>query len=466
MTTQQQAIGHYHDLIARDLREAEAQLEQLQEEQRARKATFGERPMAHSLRPTLLTEAQYGEVQDVVYLIRQAILKIAAAFFSDHRLLREELGMEAWEIELAALPTNVIRLSANARMDAFLTERSFKFVEFNGESPAGMAYIHCLADVYRALPLFQEFEKSYPTRFVSPLEHTVHAFLLIYHEQFGGREERPAFAIVDRLDVPTIHEFNLIKSYLERHGYPCEVADPRDLDCRDGWIYANGRKIDILYRRLLMNEFYAIRDDCGAYLDGYRAQKTCYLNSFRSKLVHKKAIFSFLTNKAYTGVLSASEREAIARHIPWTRRLREQETAFRGLTVDLVEFVRANRKYFIIKPNDEYGGTGVTLGFAASQSEWEAAIAKGLEAGHVVQEKVDIHREPFLMRTGDGGEAGGGWDLVPTIIDLDPYINGPLMGGCLTRTSATNLANVTAGGGTLPLFILRGTFSTEPPLGT
>jgi hypothetical protein len=44
---------------------------------------------------------------------------------------------------------------------------------------------------------------------------------------------------------------------------------------------------------------------------------------------------------------------------------------------------------------------------------------------------------------------------VPTVLDLDPYINGPLMGGCLTRTSTSNLANVTAGGGTLPTFILR-----------
>ena len=48
--------------------------------------------------------------------------------------------------------------------------------------------------------------------------------------------------------------------------------------------------------------------------------------------------------------------------------------------------------------------------------------------------------------------------MVPTIIDLDPYLNGPLMGGCLTRTSASNLANVTAGGGTLPMFILRHTY--------
>ena len=448
----QRAIDDYHALMTRDLDAADEQVEALRQMQIERKVTFGDRPLADSLRPTFLTEATYNAVQDTVYLIRQAVLLIAAAFFNDERVLKEELGLEDWEIELAAMPTDVIRLAAMSRMDSFMTKDSFKFVEINGESPAGMAYIHELGHIYRALPLFREFERQHPVRFVSPMAHTRAALLRTYHEEFDGREELPAIAIVDRLDTPTIHEFNLFKDYFERLGLPCEVADPRALECRDGWIYANGRKIDILYRRLLLNEFYAIKDDCPAFLEGYLAQKTCYLNSFRSKLVHKKALFCFLTDECYTHLLSREQQEAIRQHIPWTRMLREQKTTFRGLKIDLLEFVRANRKYFVIKPNDEYGGKGVTLGFAATQEEWEAALAQSFQADFVVQEVVDIHREPFLMKT-----LAGSWDLVPTIIDLDPYLNGPLMGGCLTRTSASNLANVTAGGGTLPMFILRHT---------
>ncbi len=445
------AIGDYHRLIEADLSGAEAQLDQLVSLQHERKVLFGDRHMANSLRPTLMTEATYTAVQDTVYLIRQAILQIAARFFDKEHVLKHELGMEDWEIELASIPTNVIRLSAFARMDSFLTKTSFKFVELNAENPAGIAYLHELGRIYRSLPLFKAFEKQHPIRFVSPLEHTVAALVQIYHEQFDGREERPAIAIVDHLDVPTIHEFNLLKEYLERMGYPCEVADPRSLECRDGWIYANGRKIDILYRRLLMNEYYEIRDECKPYLEGYIAQKTCYLNTFRSKLVHKKAIFSLLTDERYTRHLTAEQQQSIRDHIPWTRMLRAERTTFRGLDIDLLEFVRNNRNYFVIKPNDEYGGKGVTLGFSASQAEWDDAIAQSARHQFVVQEVVDIHREPFLQKT------AGGWEYVPTIIDLDPYLNGPLMGGCLTRTSASNLANVTAGGGSLPVFILRHT---------
>lgn len=442
------AVDHYHNLITRDLGAADEQLAMLYQLQQENRTTFGGRPLSHSLRPAFLSEEQYTRMQDVVYLIRQAILQIAATFFNEKDSLAD-LQLTDWELEMASIPTNVIRFSATARLDAFMTANSFKFVEVNGESPAGAAYSHHLAQVYRQLPIFREFEKSYPVRFVSPLEHLIDGLVRIYHEEFDGAEERPAFAIVDFLDVPTYNEFVLIKEYLERFGYPCEICDPRNLECKDGWIYANGRKIDILYRRLLMNEFHDVLDESQAYLDGYKAQKTCYLNSFRSKLVHKKSIFAYLTDSHYTRILNTLQLQAIREHIPWTRVVRPQQTNYQGRMVDLIDYVRANREKFVLKPNDEYGGKGVVLGFESSESEWDSGLAMALQHGYVVQEIVDIHREPFMMKTGEG------WMEVPTVLDLDPYINGPLMGGCLTRTSTSNLANVTAGGGTLPTFILR-----------
>ena len=442
------AIDHYHELILKDISAAEEQLQQLYALQTEHRTTFGGRPLSHSLRPAFVSEEQYTKMQDVVYLIRQAILQIAASFFNDREHL-QDLGLTEFELEMASIPTNVIRFSATARMDAFMTENSFKFVEVNGESPAGAGYSHHLAEVYRQLPVFQKFVKTHPIRFVSPLEHLLAGLLRSYHEEFDGRVEKPSFAIVDHLDVPTFNEFVLIKEYMERFGFSCEISHPKDLEIKDGWIYANGRKIDILYRRLLMNEFHDIIDDCGAYLEGYKSQKTCYLNSFRSKLVHKKSIFAYLTDSRYTRILNTLQLQAIREHIPWTRVLRAQETNHQGRVVDLIEHIRAHREHFVLKPNDEYGGKGVVLGFESSQSEWEAGIQSAIDQDYVVQEVVDIHREDFLMKTDQG------WNKLPTVVDLDPYLNGPLMGGCLTRTSTSNLANVTAGGGTLPTFILR-----------
>jgi hypothetical protein len=443
------AIEHYHKLMEADLSSASAQVEELIRKQYERGVLFGGRPLALSLRPVFISDTMYNDIQDTVYILRQAILKLSRAFFNEQRTL-DELGLNEDEIRFASIPTNVIRMSATARMDAFLTNNSFRFVELNAESPAGIAYVHELAGIYRELPIFREFEKKVPVRFVSPLEHIVAGLLRIYHEEFDGRKEMPVFAIVDHLDVPTYQEFVLFRDYLERTGYECEICDPRDLDIRDGWIFANGRKIDIVYRRLLMNDFMAMQDECGAYLEGYIAQKTCYLNSFRSKLVHKKALFSLLTDPAYSYILDIPELHAIQQHIPWTRRLREQKTWYDGRSVDMIPVIRNNRENFVIKPNDDYGGSGVCLGFETDQGNWDDAIANGILKGHVVQQVVEISREPFLVE-----KAGHSWDYAQTVIDLDPYLNGPMMGGCLTRTSVSNLANVTAGGGTLPLFIAR-----------
>lgn len=444
----QQAVDYYNHLIGNDLAAAEEQHHMLLELQKDHGTLFGGRPLTTSIRPFFLGEYTYQYIQDTVYVLRQSILKIAASFFNDRQTLNE-LGLTDLEIQLAAIPTNVIRLSATARMDAFLTETSFRFVELNAENPAGIAYMHEMAKIYKKLPVFQEFMKRYPVRFVSPLEHTVDGLLRVYHEEFDGQEELPTFAIVDFLDIPTYPEFVLVKNYLERLGYPCEICDPRNLDCRDGWIYANGRKIDILYRRLLMNEFFEIIDDCPAYLEGYHAQKTCFLNSFRSKLVHKKHLFSLLTDPRYNRVLNTGELKAIRNHIPWTRKLRDVKEHYRGMEVGLLDLIRKNRNGFVMKPNDDYGGHGVVLGFQASESEWDDAIQHALNHDFVVQETIDIGKEPFLLYIDKE------WKMTNTIIDLDPYLNGPLMGGCLTRTSFSNLANVTAGGGSLPMFICR-----------
>lgn len=444
----QPVIEYYHSLIERDLAAAESQLDEFVHQQRERKLLFGDRPLTYSLRPAFLTEHTNNHIQDTVYLLRQAILKIAGAHFNSRDAL-DELGLTPEEIELVAIPTNVIRLSATARLDAFLTQDSFKFVELNAESPAGVGYIHKLAQIYREIPIFKEFAQKYPVRFVSPLEHLIDGLLRTYHEEFDGSVEKPTFCIVDFLDIPTIHEFHIIRDYLNRMGFKCEISDPRELECIDGWIYAKGKKIDILYRRLLMNEFMDIRSECVAYENGYRAQKTCYLNSFRTKLVHKKSIFSFLTDPKYTNILNTLELQTIRQHIPWTRKIRDTKTMFRGKMVNLLDHIYHNRTAFVIKPNDEYGGKGVVLGFAATDAEWGEAIKYGLDNGYVVQEVVEISKEPFLLK------GPGGWERVPTVVDLDPYLNGPLMGGCLVRTSTSNLANVTAGGGSMPVFILR-----------
>jgi uncharacterized circularly permuted ATP-grasp superfamily protein len=219
-------------------------------------------------------------------------------------------------------------------------------------------------------------------------------------------------------------------------------------------LYAQGRRIDLVYRRVLINDIVAREAECRALVDAYEQRAVCVANSLRCKIPHKKAFFAVLTDARHAALFSAEERELIRRHIPWTAVVEERSVSRDGTTTDLIGLLRTARDRFVIKPNDEYGGTGVTLGWETNESDWDAAIARALaerDRGWVAQERIAVRREGFpVCESG----APGGARTRDMLVDFAPYIFRGRLAGFLTRLSATGLANVTSGGGQVPAFVV------------
>jgi hypothetical protein len=111
---------------------------------------------------------------------------------------------------------------------------------------------------------------------------------------------------------------------------------------------------------------------------------------------------------------------------------------------------RDERERFVLKPNDEYGGTGVTLGWETDQAAWDARLDHAVrDGGWVVQERIDVRREVFPIC--DGSRVAER-DM---LVDFAPYVFRGRVSGYLTRLSATGLANVTSGGGQVPAFVVQ-----------
>jgi uncharacterized circularly permuted ATP-grasp superfamily protein len=122
-----------------------------------------------------------------------------------------------------------------------------------------------------------------------------------------------------------------------------------------------------------------------------------------------------------------------------------------GEPIDLLPYLRRHRDRLVVKPNDEYGGTGVTLGWETTDAEWDAALAKALaerDRGWVAQEKIAVRRELFPICE------NGGIAQRDMLVDFAPYVFRGRLAGFLTRLSATGLANVTSGGGQVPAFVV------------
>jgi hypothetical protein len=414
---------------------------------RAAKLTFGGRLLCPFLRPNFVSPVAYEQIRTVCRHIFQAVEKVQADL---GEALWDRVDLTPAERELVAIDPGYARSSPSARLDSFLTPSAYQFVELNAESPAGIAYTEMLEEVFLELPLMQKFQERWTLRRFQARQRLLET-LLACHREAGGLQEHPTIAIVDYEDVPTRTEHHLFREFFADSGYPALVCDPRDLAYEKGVLRCEGRTIDIVYKRLLVNELIERAEKLQALISAARDRAVTVVNPFRCKPIHKKAIFAVLTDESVQARLSDAQRAAIAAHVPWTRRVGEQKATRDGQTVDLPRYIRDHREHLVLTPNDEYGGKGVFIGWEMSATEWEAALADALRSSYVVQEKVDLQRRSFPALDAEAPEL----QFRDVVVDLNPFVFQGEVEGFLTRLSGSSLANVTSGGGQVPGFVVE-----------
>src|SRR5437016_11834177 len=415
---------------------------------RRAKLTFGDRVHCPFLRPFFLSPEDEERVRTVAETIADLGERITSAALSDKHLFAQ-LHLREEEERLARIPTGNGRASTASRLDAFLLPDSLKFAEYNGESPAGAGYAETLAEIFRELPVMGEFARTYEVNSY-PLSAKLLDALVMSYLDWGGSSTKPQIAIVDWEDVPTVSEFEILQERFEKMGIPTLIADPRELAWDGKSLVARDKKIDLVYRRVLINDIVAKPAECSALVKAYSANAVCVANSFRCKIPHVKAFFALLTDEQNSALFSHGERELIRRHIPWTRVVADVKTAHYGKPIELLAFIRKERENMVLKPSDEYGGAGVTLGWETGEAAWDAAIELALSAKNgvwIAQERIPIRREAFPY-IADAGKV----DYRDMLVDFAPYLFRGKLCGFLTRLSATGLANVTSGGGQVPAF--------------
>jgi len=447
----------WHGLLKATLLRTPGLPEDLYKKLRRAKLTFGDRVHCPFLRPFFLSPEDELRVRTVAETIAELGERVAAAALDDKHLfaqfhLREE------EERLARIPTGYGPASTASRLDAFLLPESLKFAEYNGESPAGLGYSETLAEIFRELSVMAQFQRRYEIHSY-PLSAKLLDALILSYLDWGGSVAKPQIAIVDWENVPTWSEFEILQQRFERMGIPTLIADPRELEWDGRKLVAHDKTIDLVYRRVLINDIVAKPAECSALIKAYSANAVCVANNFRCKIPHVKAFFAVLTDEQNGALFSHGEREIIRKHIPWTRVVADVNTAHYGQRVELLAFVRRERNNLVLKPSDEYGGSGVTLGWETGEAAWDDAIEQALTAKNgvwIVQERIPIRREvfPYIANVGRV-------DYRDMLVDFAPYLFRGKLCGFLTRLSATGLANVTSGGGQVPAFRV-----TPRPAGT
>jgi uncharacterized circularly permuted ATP-grasp superfamily protein len=441
------AVREYNALIEREPQLLDESRDFLEAKLNEVRLVFGGRMLTPYLRPHFVSSDEWRRIVTACESVWSAIEKVGRAAPSDPLML-EQIGLTEGERELVAVDPRYPDVSVTSRLDSFLTPSSYQFVELNAECPAGIAYADVATEIFMELPLMREFRKTHTVKPMYCRQLMLDALLNIYAVA-RGQGERPQIAIIDYKGLPTQREFEMFKAYFEEQGYRTAIADPREVELRDGKLYAGDFRVDLVYRRVLTTELLEKRDECRAFIEAYKQQAAVFVNSFRTKYVHKKMLFGVLTDERHQRYFTEAEREAIARHVPWTRRVEAARTTYAGREIDLLDFLREQRGNLVMKPNDDYGGHGVYIGWEASESEWEAAIEHALNGDYLAQERVTTSRElfPYIDQNQETVV------MIEQLLDVDPLLFFGRVHGGFTRLSSSSLANVTSGAGMVPTLI-------------
>lgn len=442
-------IAAWHELLTDEV--AEETHAHIESELSRRGLVFGGRALCTVLRPRLTSPAEVAMLQQRIRPLMSAFEKAHARAVSGADF-RAQFGLLDWEEELLASGTGYTTVSPTSRLDFFYVPESgqLALTEYNAETPAGAAYNDALSDVFLDSRAMREFTKEWDV-FPMVCRHGVVGAIFEAWREFSGRNKRPRICILDWDDVPTRTEFELYRSHFESLGLDAVIDDPRRCEYKSGRLYSCGAPVDLIYKRVLISE---LIETCGIQHDVVRAVRdraVCMVNGFHCKVLHKKASLAVLSDEANAGMFGKAELAAIKDCIPWTRVVSERNTTFEGQRVDLLPFVLERREMLVLKPNDDYGGKGITLGWTVDSAAWERAVRQAVDSPYIVQARVEVPSEAYPAWVDNDLQ------VAHRMLDTAPFVTGMThMEGVLTRLSTASLLNVTAGGGsTVPAFAVQ-----------
>lgn len=446
MTQIEEAIARYHRILEsepyRDLR----WVKNLQEQMEARRLSAGGRLLCPFLRPNFVTQRQYDAMVKNGEALISAVDRMMQMALASPQLLSTMQLLPA-EKMLAAIDPGYAMPEVSAQIGLQINNGSMHVQRYSPDSIAGGAYAEGLSDVFYDCAPVKEFRRRYHLTRVGAKKPFLQALLKAWKLFSGNSPKKPNIAILE-IHAGTGSEYEIFRDYFRSEGYQAEMVSPDQLDYRGGVLRGNGMDIDLLYRRVSAQEFLMKFTLDHPLVHAYRDRRVCVVNSFRSEITHKKAMFALLTDESLTAKFPAAEKKAIQENIPYTRVVKAGKSTWRRRHIDMIEFLRARRKQLVLRPNDDYADLPSFVGAEHDEVSWERAIREAQRAPYVVQENVKPVRTVFPMMT------FGNLEFKEMQVDVQPQAYLGKVASCPSYVSSPGIGYSQASGIT-PTFIIE-----------
>jgi len=389
-----EAIARYHKLLEENGFGDLSWAEKLQDRMREQGLTDSGRPVTPILRPQFISRPQLDSLTRVTQHLA-SILDWVEALALESPALLNRLQVLPAEKMLAAIPSGYSRCSVTSCLDVKLQNGALSVSGYQTCKPKSLAYSQPLADLFLDLSVVKSFKRGhYKLSKVGQPGDLTKTVLNVW-KQWGGTRP-PNIAVVEFRDAfgTNSNEGRLLAALFEESGLSSRLLSPHDLDYSSGKLRAGDFQIDLVFRRFGTSELLAHFDLSHPLLAAYRDRAVCMINSFRSEIAHRRALFELLTDDVITAKLPLDDRKLIGKYVPWTRVVTPRKTTYKDQNVDLADFITRHRELLVLRPNQDTIDHRTYIGAEMTQLAWEGALRNAFRSFYVVQEHSCCGRQP------------------------------------------------------------------------
>jgi hypothetical protein len=374
------------------------------------------------LRPYFIDADRYARTLETTALLNDAFLTAGRRLHRD-AALRRALGIPRYLDELLALDAEHALPAVMVRIDGlFTSEGTFRILEYNAQPEFGPA--RAIEDTFASSPMATELARHCRFKTLRLDDYAVDALVAA------------CGTTTPTLAVPP-GEVNAREWFAAASRRGCRICvAPYERYRLDGGKLvvvdaAGAAAVDMV--ALSWRDLSAPTDAMRPVLAAVRAGNVRVLDGVALGLLCSyKHTLELLSDPAHAGMFEPAVAAALAKHVPWTRVVRERKTTYAGQTIDLAPFVAQHRERFVLKPSGGARGEGVTLGRLCDEATWKKTLARALKQPYVVQEIVIGETQPYAPLTGDASQ------LVQALSDFNPFVwNGSQVRGAQVRLTTT-----------------------------
>lgn len=430
----------YIELVTKNLNRYLEDYKKTAEKVKNSKAQYKGQPIPFLYHPMFFTEKDIDNFRRIGNMMISIANKITNRYVKDKEF-RKKFGFPKLMEELILVDNGYDINVPIGRFDIFYNSYDdFKFCELNTDGSSAMNEDNTLAEILLETEAMKDFSKKYSFSLFELFDSWVKESISIYN-RFNPDNPKPNVAIVDFTESGTINEFKEFKKAYERNGYNCIIADPRDLTYRDGGLYFENYKIDLVYRRIVTFELIEKADEIPDFIEAYKNKAMCTVGSVRSQVVHNKIIFKILHDEDTLEFLNEEERKFIRDHVPYTGLFKGEQEVF--------NHVLRNKNKYIMKPYDLNASKGVFVGRDCTDEEWKEKLEKVWNRDYIYQEFVEPCTREFVVYNDEGLSV----EEFGTIIGLFMY--NEKLAGLYTRIGKNNIISGIIDYYTLPNLLVR-----------